>query len=116
MSLLTQAEVEAELQRLSGLLEERTEEYAIAVREHAEADVALKMLDARLKIQEANRDIDKKRTAAEKNAAVLLRSETEYHKAAITAAAAEGCKQALYSLRAQINALQTISSNIRSQT
>lgn len=116
--MLTQVQVEEELQRLSGLLEARTTEYAKAVVEAATAEVTYLEKHATWTVHEANRAVmqDSPVRAAEREARVRLNCQEELAIHKIKEAQAEGIKQALYSLRTQINALQTVSANIRSQT
>lgn len=116
--MLTQGQVEDEITRLSARLEEFTDLYAKIVVECAHAEVEYQKKKQTLLIQEANRGAvaERRILAKEIDAAVYMRCESEAAKFRILEARVEAGKQSLYSLRAQLNALQTISANLRSQT
>lgn len=116
--MLTQGQVEEELDRLSRLLEQRTDEYARAVVAAANADTEYQKRHDLLAVHEANKvaATGVKVTTTEREFRVRIQCQDELAVKNIKAAQAEGLKQILYSLRTQINALQTVSANIRAQT
>jgi hypothetical protein len=112
--LLTQGEVEHEIVRLSSLLEERTGEYADLCMSEAETDIAYKRrrdtMLMNLSVVAPNG------TATEKNARIAMVCADEYAEQRLAEARTKSCKEALLSLRHQLDALRTLAANIRAQT
>jgi hypothetical protein len=106
---LSQAEVEAEILRLMGELETKTEGLAELATNAAETSVNFKVAKAEAFLEaEGTMDVRNARSiTATKDDALLAE-----HSLAIYAAAKEG----LNTLRVQIDALRTISANVRGQT
>lgn len=116
--VLTQGQVEAELQRLSDRLESETMDFAKLIVEAAEHEAAYKHRFNSLLIHEANRNAtqQEKITAAVRDARVHLLCKDEYALYKLFDARVEASRESMRSLRHQLNALQTLSANIRAQT
>lgn len=109
MTVLTQAEVEGEILRLMGELETRTEGLADLATNAAETSVNFKVAWARAFLGcEGPMDV-RRATAGVETEQVALLSETSQ-------ALYQAAKEGLNSLRVQIDALRTISANVRGQT
>jgi hypothetical protein len=108
---LSQLEVESEIRRLSELLSALTENQAVHAQESAQADVALKLKQARGLVGR----IGHKGTVGEKDAEVLVECEREFQRAKLAEAILKADHEAGRNLRAQLDALRTIAANIRDQ-
>lgn len=113
-TLMTQAELESEIMRISDLLETATRELGTVSVEHAnaEADYRFAYAQAFLKLRpEDERLTDKireQRAAEETTEAFRARRVAEAKQMHLQ----EKCRQ----LRAQLDALRTVSANVRAQT
>lgn len=105
----SQADVEAEILRLSARLEEATDEYArlITLAAQAEVDHKREWAQAVLKSVEG--------TVAQREAEAVLATYDALMQRKISEALASAQKELAISLRAQLNALQTLAANIRAQ-
>lgn len=112
--VLTQGQVESELMRLSAGLEEETYRYASLCEAEAEADIEYKAKSNVLLIHEANKD--QKVTVGERNARVAMLCRDEFAVYRMAEARRAASKELLVSLRQQIDALRTLSANIRAQS
>lgn len=109
METLTQAEVESEMMRLSALLEDNTYHLAGLAQDAAQAEADFK------------RDWAKAFLAA--TGAVRLReseadlaTERAFFNQQLAKGAEKAKRELLYSLRAQLDVLRSISANVRAQT
>lgn len=100
------ARVDAEIERLVGLLEAATDEYAKLAREEAEAR-------ARRDIGRAKAYFLAEGTIPEREAAALLAVEEDELAYRRAEALADAQREKLRSLREQLGALRTISANLR---
>lgn len=100
------ARVDAEIERLVGLLEEATNEYAKLAREEAEAR-------ARRDIARAKAYFLAEGTIPEREASALLAVEEEEFAYRRAEALADVQREKLRSLREQLGALRTIAANLR---
>ena len=106
------AEIESELLRLSGLLEERTEELAKHSQVAAETEHAYKLAEGRALIE-----LSKQKVTADVRKALALVGTAELHESRLLAAAVrDSAQEACRSLRAQLSALQSINGNYRGIT
>lgn len=108
-SLLTQAQVENEILRLSQRLENLTDELAGRARAAAEAE-------ANHKGRHATVYLATEGSIAERNARADVECHDLYTARLITAAQYETTKQACRSTETQLDSLRTIAANIRAQT
>lgn len=116
---LSQVEVEVEIERIVADLEDATEEYAEACREEAEAETRYKRTFHRAFIVHSERSTmaDGRKTTVgwvEAQAGIACEEQQAVHR--IANARMRALKEALTSKRAQLDALRTISANIRGQT
>lgn len=108
--------VERELQRLSALLEERTEELAKASRVAAEAEVAHKRAEAFAVLEAAKmagNGRDGRTTVDEREAHAFIACADEYEARLLTGAARDSCQESCRTIRAQLSALQSIGATLR---
>jgi hypothetical protein len=108
---LSQLEVESEIRRLSDALTELTVAQAAHAHESAQADVDLKLRQARSLIGK----IGDKGTVGEKDAKVLDECADLFERAKLAEAILKADHEAGRNLRAQLDALRTIAANIRDQ-
>lgn len=102
--------IDAELERLSAVLEERTETLAELSTTAAQAEVAFKLAKARALLRADGRN------AGEREARALLAVQTEYTDHELAAARLHAQQELLRTLRAQLDALRTLAANVRAQT
>ena len=107
--VLSQAEVESELERLMARLEEQTEEHTRLAQDQAQAEVAWKRVWALCYLGEKGPVEERKQRAQ-------VRCGIEYEAYRLTSAELEAVKQAIYTTRTQLDVLRTISANVRAQT
>jgi hypothetical protein len=107
MSIITPAEAEAELTRLSAKLEEKSDELPGRLQTAAEADVAYRLAYARALVR-AEGD-----TVSEREAGATLAVETELRDRKYSEAIADACRESIRSLREQLRACQSINANAR---
>ena len=112
--LLSQADIEIEIMRLSEELESETYRYADIADLAATAEADYKLEAAKLLVAISNTPT--KMTAVEKQARVDLQCEPTYRVWKINEARRQASKEALLSLRARLDSLRTLSANIRNQT
>lgn len=113
--LLTQGEIEQQIMAISDALEEATDDYASASYEAALAEADYRREYARAMVHAA--DADGPRVPVSEREARALLAVTDQHRAyKVLDARAESGKQALYSLRARLDALRTLAANVRAQT
>lgn len=105
----SQADVESEILRLSARLEQATDEYARLITLEAEAEVEYKKTHAQAVLQ------SNEGTVSQREAQAILKCADELVQRRISEALASAQKELLLSLRAQLNALQTLAANIRAQ-
>lgn len=114
-STLTQGEVEEQILDLCDAMERETHAYdevahAAAV---AEADYKLRLSRALISIANSG---PARITAAERQARAEVTAAEELRIWKITEARRAACKESLLSLRARLDALRSLSANIRAQT
>ena len=107
--MLTQAQVENEIMRLSARLENLTDELAARGRMAAEAE-------ANYKGRHASEYLVATGSIAERTAHADVECHDLYNRRLISAAMYETTKQACRSTESQLDALRTIAANIRAQT
>ena len=91
----------SEIDRLSGLLELRTDEYRVLAVEAAEAEVDYKKSYAMALLKADG-------TVAERDAQATLTSDEALRKRRCAEATRDSCLEAMRSIRAQLSALQTL--------
>ena len=113
--LLTQGEIEANIADISSLLEEQTYLYAeqSEVAAIAEADYKIRMAKALIAFAS---DTSIKITASERQARCDLHCAAELRAWKLTEAQRQATKEALLSLRARLDAMRTLSANVRHAT
>lgn len=109
---LSQPEVESLLLDLGDRLETETEDYADACDDAATAEVAYKAANARAIVLLSSQ----KMTAQEREARALLRCEAEHKTHRLALARQVRTKELLVTIRTRMDALRTISANVRGQT
>lgn len=116
--MLTQVQIEAEIERLSALLEQATDEYAANLSKQAEAEVNYKRKQAHGVIAHANSSAlgQTRLTATERDARLFLQHQEEYATLKILTALVESLKEAMRTYRHQLDALRTLAANVRAQT
>lgn len=114
MKLLTQGEVEQSILDLSAEIEATTYAYADLSDAAAEAEADYKLSFARATIAIANNSM--KMIAQERQARAELASAEELRKWKLSEARRQSCKEALLSLRARLDAMRSLSANLRHQT
>ena len=112
--MVHQGDIEAEILRLSDLLEEATGELATASEEaaHGEADYRVAYARAYLKSRSGHEKLTDKIREAE--ATVEVADELTVYK--VAAAKQLGLQEKCRQLRAQLDAVRTLSANVRGQT
>ena len=112
--ILTQGDIEQSILALCDELEEETYRYAELADLAAEAEADYKEKASRTFVAIANMDV--KMTAGEKSARVDEMTCQELRIFKINEARRHASKEALLSLRARLDALRTLSANVRHQT
>ncbi|RKY15435.1 MAG: hypothetical protein DRQ55_19530, partial [Planctomycetota bacterium] len=102
---LNPMQVEAEILRLSNLLETRTSDYTHAIRRAAEAEARYKFRSATVLLEVIARFAGTRTTVQEREAHVEIATTNEHTAYLIDTATAKSVKEALTALRAQIDAL-----------
>lgn len=115
MKLLTQGEVEEQIMDLSHRLEHETYEYAELSDIAAVAEADYKILSARAMIQFAA-DPAIKVTSAVREAKVDRHCAEQLRAWKLAEARRQSKRESLLSLRSRLDAMRTLSANIRSQT
>jgi hypothetical protein len=110
---MAQIEVENEIRRLSGELNEQTQENAVAAEEAARADVEYDLAKARALLQVPRIRDGEKLTVAEREAIALVTVGSEYEDARLTEAIYKATQERGRNLRTQLDALRTIAANVR---
>lgn len=114
MKLLTQGEVETTILKLSHELESTTYAYAELSDAAAEAEADYKLKQARALVTMADTAV--RMTAQEKQARAELTSAQELRLWKLSEARRQSCKEALLTLRARMDAMRSLSANLRHQT
>lgn len=112
---LTQNGVEREITRLSGLMEEGVEELDRVSSDAAVAEADFKIRYAQERIK-AKVQAGGKITVSDADDAATVETETELRRRLVTEAKKEVGQERMRTLRARIDALRTVSANIRAQT
>ena len=112
--MVTQGGIEVQILSLVDELEEYTDVYATVCEESARADVAHKREFTRLLVTLAA-DAPKM-TVAVREAKAIQKSIDEMAVAKIMAARERATREKLTSIRARLDALRTLSANVRAQT
>lgn len=115
--LLTQADIEKEIMRLSDALEEETYRYANVSDSAAEAEAEYKLVHARatIKVADENRG-DRQVTVNEREALAHSAASDQFRRSNVQAAAAKASREHLLSLRSRLDALRTLAANVRHLT
>lgn len=106
---ITPAKVESEILRLVARLEEITDELAVLARAAADAEATYKAAYAKAFLEAEG-------TATVREHTATLRSHSLYKQRRYSEGTYASAKEALGTIRAQLDALRTISASIRSQT
>lgn len=117
--VITAAEVESEIMRLSDVMEEVTGSLVDLAQAAAEADVAYRAAKAKINLRAtlmAGSGKGGRTTVDERESIVDDRCHDEMLAQRTTEAMYEVARERLRTMRSQIDALRTISANIRSQT
>lgn len=114
MRHLTQGQIEADILSVSDALEVGTEQYADLADLAATCEADYKLSYARAFVALAAQQ--SRMTAPEKQARSELHAAAELRAWKIAEARRQSSKENLLSLRARLDALRTVSANIRSQT
>jgi hypothetical protein len=112
--LLSQGEIEEMILAVADALEEETERYAQVCDQAARAEADWKYRSARSFIVLGEQE--GRMTAAEKEHRVTIANFTELRTYRLVDAQRAASKEALNSLRARLDALRTLSANVRNQT
>ena len=107
---LTQGSVEGEILRLSAMLEEATEQLAKAMEEEASAEVDYRIAEARARLKSTAKSVEDRKCAA------LVECEAWYTCYVKAEAKREALAETCRTLRARLDALRTLSANLRGQT
>lgn len=110
---LSQAQVEAEIRRISGLLEQHTIEHAEACEVAAEEDAKYDLAYAKALLAQPRVFEGEKVTVAEREARALLAVEDLVLASKTTDAIYRASQERGRNLRAQLDALRTIAANVR---
>lgn len=112
MTLLTQAEVEGRIMDLDDRMDLTTHEFAELADDAAQAhaDYRLALHSAILRLAAA------KMTAQQREAQATLSVDGLYRADKIAAARLDACRMALLTYRSRLDALRSLSANIRAQT
>lgn len=119
LRILSQGEIEAEIADLSDALADETHRYADVSESSAGAEADFKLKWAREYVAIADRTAGQGRsgpTVDEKQSRCDLAAEGEFRNWKIMDARMRASKEALLSLRARLDALRTLSANVRQQT
>ena len=106
--MLTQVKVEQELMRLSELMEQRTNELADLAEQAAIAEADHKSAYAHAFVNTTGTGQFRENMATVMTCDALMRRK-------LKEATYQSCKESLHSIRAQLDALRTISANLRGQ-
>lgn len=112
--LLTQGDIERSIMAVADELEEETERYDRVANLAADREASYKHAAAKAFVALADSGV--KMTAGERQARADLAVVDEYRTWKITEAARASSREALLSLRARLDALRTLSANVRHQT
>jgi hypothetical protein len=110
---MAQAEVEAEILRLSRDLSGATEEYAHLAEEAARADVAYDLAKARALLDLPKVQDGEKVTVAEREARALIVVERQFTDARLSEAVFKAAQERGRNIRTQLEALRSINANVR---
>ncbi len=113
MKVLTQAEIENEILRVTNELEQQTYTFADVADLAATAEADYKLRYARAVVTLSTQS---KMTAADKAARAELAAAEQLREWKVADARLKSTKEALLSLRARLDALRSLSANVRAQT
>lgn len=116
--MLTQGDIEDEIQRLSDRLEELTDTYAVATDEAAVAEAEYRLAFWQTFLRHKDGVTDGKRGESDKTCEgrATIAAADKFRRYKVTAARAESVKSATYTTRTRLEALRTLAANVRSQT
>lgn len=114
MGFLTQGDIETQILEVSEALEDETERYASICTESAIAEADWKYRQARSYIVLTEQE--GRMTAAEKDHRVTMANFSEFRSYRLLDARRTASKESLNSLRTRLDALRTLSANVRNQT
>lgn len=109
MDPMSQAQVEEDILRLNARLEQVTEDFAVAAREAASADVTYRLAYGKALLTLAG----SKMSVPLKEAAALRNSETEFMAAKLADAELKALQETSRNLRSQLDSLRSINANVR---
>jgi hypothetical protein len=112
--VIIQGDIEAQILRLVNELEEETSVYASQIEEAARADITYKREFSRAQVMLAADQ--PKLTVATREAKAMQMAMDEMAVAKILAARERATREKLTSLRTRLDALRTLSANVRAQT
>lgn len=107
---LTQVGVESEILRLSAMLEEATEQLAKAMEIEADAEVSFRIAEARAKLAATSKSVEDRKAEA------LVACETWYTAYTVAEARRDALAETCRTLRSRLDALRTLSANLRGQS
>lgn len=114
--VLSQGQIEAQIAGLCDELADETDRYAAVEEMSASYEADYKYKFARSLLDVAANTSDRRVTAGEREAVADVASSTEFKVWKIHDARRRASKEALLSIRARLDALRTLSANVRSQT
>lgn len=106
-------QVEAEIMRLSSMLEDRVSDFTMNIRAAAEAEADWKRSFAVAMLDVIESATGGRMTVAEREARVEVMTSDQHRMYLITTAVAKATKESLSALNSQIEALRTLSANHR---
>jgi hypothetical protein len=109
------AGIEAEILRLSGALEEQSNEYVMCARAAAEAEVAWKVGYDKALLRVSHSPEGKGLTVPEKHATAELEVEHLLFRHTVSEAVAKAALQSCRSTMASLSAVQSVGANLRAQ-
>jgi len=116
MRVLSQGEIEAMIGGLCDEMADETERYAVIEEMAAEAEADYKLQFAQCLIRVADSVSDRRTSAGEREALADSQSGEKFKIWKIQDARRRASKEALLSLRARLDAMRTLSANVRNQT
>ena len=114
MKVLAQSEIEHDIMRVVDEIEAQTHTYADVAHDAAVREADYKLRVARGIVALASTEA--RMTAVEKQARAELQAAEELREWKIADARLRSCKESLLSLRARMDALRSLSANVRAQT
>jgi hypothetical protein len=114
--LLTQGEIEQRIMAHAAELAEETERYSVVAENAATAEADYKQAYAIALVHVANETADRKTSAADREAHAQIATGDKLRVWKITDARLRASKESLTSIRTSMDALRTLSANVRAQT